>query len=148
MKNKQDPRHTSRILVLQKLFENSFKLLNLKDRNNKSFSSDKLCEINNIKHYNKKLFENLFKSVEENKKITDQIISELAPERPIDEISQIDLQILRIAITEGFIEQITPYKVAIDEAIELAKEFGGLTSSRFVNGVLGNLLNKKEEFNL
>lgn len=52
---------------------------------------------------------------------------------------KVDLQILRIAIFEGFIGKLTPPKVAIDEAIELAKEFGGQASDKFVNGVLGAL---------
>ena len=52
----------------------------------------------------------------------------------------------RIAIFEGFISDITPEKVAINEAIDLAKEFGGGPSGKFINGVLGSLLNKKGEF--
>jgi N utilization substance protein B len=55
----------------------------------------------------------------------------------------VDLQILRMAIYEGFISKITPPKVAIDEAIEIAKEFGGETSSKFVNGVLGAIYETK-----
>ena len=59
----------------------------------------------------------------------------------------VDLQILRIAILEGFIKKITPPKVAIDEAIEIAKDFGGESSGKFVNGVLGAIYEqmKKDE---
>jgi len=59
----------------------------------------------------------------------------------------VDLQILRIAIYEGFIGKITPPKVSIDEAIEIAKDFGGESSSKFVNGVLGAIyeLNKETD---
>jgi N utilization substance protein B len=49
----------------------------------------------------------------------------------------VDLQILRISIFEGFLAKITPPKVAIDEAIEVARGFGGEVSSKFINGVLG-----------
>ncbi|MBU1119658.1 transcription antitermination factor NusB, partial [Patescibacteria group bacterium] len=58
-----------------------------------------------------------------------------------------DLQIFRIAILEGFIGKITPPKVAIDEAIEIAKDFGGDSSGKFVNGVLGAIYEqaKKDE---
>ncbi len=52
------------------------------------------------------------------------------------------MQILKVAVFEGFIGNITPPKVAIDEAIEIAKEFGDSTSSVFVSGVLGSLIKK------
>jgi transcription antitermination protein NusB len=61
----------------------------------------------------------------------------------MNQIKKIDIEILRIAIFEGFIAKITPPKVAIDEAIELAKDFGGDPSSKFVNGVLGGLYEKR-----
>lgn len=57
----------------------------------------------------------------------------------------VDLQILRMSIYEGFLEKITPPKVAIDEAIELAKEFGDESSSKFVNGVLGAIYDIHKE---
>lgn len=159
MKIQQDPRHAARILALQKLFEDEFKSTNLdktcparpepvEEKKALKFTSSNLCEINNITRFDKKLFKQIIALVKATKNKTDKIITKLAPERPINEVSQIDLQILRIAIAEGFIEKITPFKVAIDEAIELAKEFGGTASSKFVNGVLGNLLTKKKQFNL
>ncbi|HCC67750.1 TPA: transcription antitermination factor NusB, partial [Patescibacteria group bacterium] len=57
----------------------------------------------------------------------------------------VDIQILRIAIFEGFIGKITPPKVAIDEAIELAKEFGEEVNGKFVNGVLGAIYEENKE---
>ena len=57
----------------------------------------------------------------------------------------VDLQILRMAILEGFIDKITPPKVAIDEAIEIAKDFGGETSGKFVNGVLGAIYEEEKK---
>jgi N utilization substance protein B len=60
---------------------------------------------------------------------------------------KVDLEILRVAIYEGFLTDITPPKVAIDEAIELAKELGGESSDKFINGVLGAIYEqvKKED---
>lgn len=143
MKNFSDPRHIARILALQKLFEYHFKIKNLNDKKSDYFKDIDLCEINEVKKFDKKLTEKIVQTVKKHIVELDKIIAEYAPERPIEDISQIDLQILRIAITEGFIEKMTPAKVAIDEAIELAKEFGGDSSSKFVNGVLGNLLKKE-----
>ena len=70
----------------------------------------------------------------------------LAPEWPLNNIAKIDLEILRIAILEGFILKITPEKVAINEAIELAKEFSNDQTRKFVSGVLGNLFTNKEKY--
>jgi N utilization substance protein B len=70
----------------------------------------------------------------------DAIIQRIAPEWPIDQMAPIDRNILRIAAFEILVSQDTPPKVAINEAVELAKLFGSDSSSRFVNGVLGTLL--------
>lgn len=67
----------------------------------------------------------------------DEIIGRSAPEWEIDKINQIDLAILRQAVHELFFEEETPGKVVIDEAVELAKEFGNENSPSFVNGALG-----------
>jgi len=147
MKTAKDPRHSARIIALQKLFETEFKLKNFNNLKINTLSSNYLSNINNIKLFDKNLYNNLLDAVNKNMTKIDKIIVQLAPERPINDISQVDLQILRMAIAEGFIESITPSKVAIDEAIELAKEFGGLASSKFVNGVLGNLLKNRSKFN-
>ena len=65
-----------------------------------------------------------------------------APEWPIDQMAIVDRNVLRIALFEFMIDQGTPPKVAINEAVELAKMFGSDSSQRFVNGVLGTLLGK------
>lgn len=70
----------------------------------------------------------------------DAIIQRIAPEWPIDQMAPIDRNILRIAAYEILASRDTPPKVAINEAVELAKLFGSDSSSRFVNGVLGTLL--------
>lgn len=73
----------------------------------------------------------------------DQVIAQHAPERPLKEINQVDLAIMRLIIFESQSEA-TPKKVLVDEAVELAKEFGSETSPKFVNGVLGKILFKIE----
>lgn len=75
----------------------------------------------------------------------DKIVSEHAPEWPLDQVAVIDRNILRIALWEFAVAQITPVKVAINEAIELAKIYGSDSSSRFVNGVLGSLVDHQTE---
>lgn len=140
MKKHTDPRHSSRILALQILFQENFETSKSKED---KINLEYLCEMNNIKQFDEELVGKIVKTVKENLIIIDGIIKKFAPERPLDEISKIDLLILRIAIAEGFAGKFTPRKVAIDEAIELAKEFGGESSSKFVNGVLGTLLKQK-----
>lgn len=70
----------------------------------------------------------------------DSVVGELAPEWPISQIAAVDRNVLRIAIYELLFEPDIPPKVAINEAVELAKMFGGESSPRFVNGVLGSLV--------
>lgn len=74
------------------------------------------------------------------KKVIDQKIKNAASEFPVEKINKVDLAILRLAIYELIIEKREPKKVIIDEAVELAKEFGGDTSPSFVNGALGNIV--------
>lgn len=74
----------------------------------------------------------------------DKLIAKSAPDRPINQINKIDLAILRLAVFELIIEEGTPPKVVIDEAVELAKEFGSDSSSAFVNGALGKMVQIKK----
>jgi len=67
----------------------------------------------------------------------DEIITKYAPDWPIEQITNIDRNILRIGVYELKFSDVIPSRVAINEAIELAKTFGGESSGRFVNGVLG-----------
>lgn len=69
----------------------------------------------------------------------DQQLSLYAPERPLTDINKVDLAILRLIVFEGRTQD-TPKKVLVDEAIELAKEFGTDSSPKFINGVLGKIL--------
>ena len=77
------------------------------------------------------------------KEAIDAKIAVAAPAWPIDKLNKIDLAILRLAVYE-LDNSDTPPKVIIDEAVELAKEFGGESSSSFVNGVLGTIYKEKE----
>ena len=75
----------------------------------------------------------------------DMLISRYAPEWPLDQMAVIDRNILRIAIFEFLIDGSTPVKVAINEAVELAKTYGSDSAPRFINGVLGTLADKTTE---
>jgi len=134
MKRATDPRHLARVLALQELFSKDF---NKDSVNTDIIPLDELMELDEITEYNTELYEKIKEGVIDNSEEIDSTITKYAPAWPLDQIKLVDLQILRIAIYEGFIGKITPPKVALDEAIEVAKEFGGETSSKFVNGVLG-----------
>lgn len=75
----------------------------------------------------------------------DEIIATCAPEWPVEQLAVLDRNILRIALWEIAVSQETPLKVAINEAVELAKRFGSESAPRFVNGVLGTLAQKEQE---
>jgi len=75
----------------------------------------------------------------------DHLIARHAPEWPMDQVAVIDRNILRIALWEFAVEKCTPVKVAINEAVELAKIFGSDSTPRFVNGVLGSLADHQAE---
>jgi len=129
-------RHLSRSIVMQSLFECDFnncdssQLDEILERNTKEFAPG-------VKDLS--FLRTLLEGVVGKTKKLDGIISKAAPDWPIDKISVIDRNILRIGLYEllfGDRKEVPP-KVAINEAIELAKTFGGETSGKFVNGVLG-----------
>ena len=134
MKRATDPRHLARILALQELFTQDFNSGNLLTE---KISIEELAELDEIEEYNNDLYEKITTGISDKKAEIDDMIVKHAPQWPISQMKLVDLQILRVAIFEGFLAGLTPPKVAIDEAIEVAKEFGGDSSSKFVNGVLG-----------
>ena len=75
----------------------------------------------------------------------DNFIAQHAPEWPVDQVAVVDRNILRIALWEFAVQGETPIKVAINEAIELAKMYGSDSTPRFVNGVLGSLATRQNE---
>jgi transcription antitermination protein NusB len=79
------------------------------------------------------------------KSVMDEMISKHAPEWPFDQVAIIDRNILRMALWELTFESGTPLKVVINEAIELGKMYGSDSSPRFINGVLGSLVNNLNE---
>lgn len=129
-------RHLGRIISLQSLYEYEFRIK----------AGDATADINtivakNIQPYSKALGDTEFvyelsKGVVENTKKLDEELRPLAPEWPIDTIAAIDRNVLRIGLYELEARNVPP-KVAINEAVELAKAFGSDNSSRFINGVLG-----------
>jgi N utilization substance protein B len=90
--------------------------------------------------------DNLVWGVMDNVSKIDSIIAPAAPEWPIDQIALVDLIILRMGIFELLFTNEVPPKVAINEAVELAKAFGGEHSSRFVNGVLGTIFRASDKY--
>ena len=115
MKTSKDPRHLERIKVMQELFAYNF-------------------------HAPSQIQFKLTQDVIDNLKIVDSTIAKAAPSWPLDKINKIDLAILRLAVFELLIEKKAPPKVVVDEAVELAKEFGADSSASFVNGALGNII--------
>lgn len=133
-------RHLARSIALQTLFEWDFKgrpsrkeLFKITERNLELFGGPELKY--------PELTRQIVKGVEENLQSLDEIISKSAPDWPVDKIAPVDRNILRIGIFELLFSnpQEVPPKVAINEAVELAKGFGGDNSKRFVNGVLGTV---------
>jgi len=87
--------------------------------------------------------EELVKGVFQNKSELDALIKKFAPAFPIEQMSIIDRNVLRLAIFEILFSDKIPFKVAINEAIELAKEFGSDSSPRLINGVLGSMTTER-----
>lgn len=137
-------RHLGRIVALQTLYEQDFRM-GCKDD---SFELDSVLA-RNISRYDetiddKAFIEELVKGVDKRTAELDDVIRPLAPEWPIEQIARIDRIVLRIGTYELMFEADVPPKVVINEAVELAKAFGGENSSKFVNGVLGSVLRELE----
>ena len=113
MKNPLDPRHMKRQKLVEELFKYQF--------------------------HAQEVTEEARKIIDQEMKL-DELIAKAAPEFPIDKINRVDLAILRLAVYELIFTKDAPQKVILDEAIELAKEYGGETSPAFVNGALGNIV--------
>ncbi len=113
MKTPLDPRHKRRQHLIEELFALAF---------SNQRASDKAKQIVSQKEY------------------IDETIHKAATEFPIDKINKVDLAILRLAVYELLIEKTEPPKVIIDEAIELAKEYGSTSSPGFINGALGKII--------
>ena len=139
-------RHIARSIVLQSLYE-------------LDFNKEKNLDIDKVVERNKQEFgvgidegdfiNNLTRGVLKHQAQIDDIITKSAPEWPLNQITIVDRNVLRVGIFEllfGDKQQVPP-KVAINEAIELAKGYGGESSGRFVNGVLGTIYREMEKTN-
>ncbi|HOA18343.1 MAG TPA: transcription antitermination factor NusB [bacterium] len=138
MKNTTDPRHTSRRIALASIFCWLFNEINTEE----SMVLSKEVLETESDEFDHDLVNFLVEGVKTHNQEIDKIIEECAPEWPIDKISKVDLVVLRLAIFEVLFGKKIPVKVAIDEAVELAKDFGNETSHKFINGVLGTVVEK------
>lgn len=120
MKTKDDPRHRQRVKIMQALFQNSF---------NKTASTE---------------VDDIVKEIHSKQARIDKLISKNATAWPIEQIGQVDLATLRLSIWELLYKKDKePYKAIVDEAVEIAKEYGTDASATFVNGVLGTVIKSK-----
>jgi N utilization substance protein B len=114
-----DKRHLERIKIVQNLFASSFPDL----ENNLPYADNMFTPA---------ILSNISK--------IDELISKSAPKFPLERIAKTDLAVLRLAVYEMVIAPVEPKKVIINEAVELAKEFGGDKSYAFINAVLGDIV--------
>ena len=135
MKSEGDPRHRARRIALGTLFEWSF----LSQERSLLFDHVKSV-LSETEVFDESLAHSIVDGVTGKIETIDQIISAAAPQWPLDQINKVDLTCLRISVYELYFSKSIPPKVAIDESIELAKEFGGVMSGKFVNGVLGTIV--------
>lgn len=132
-------RRRARFIVFQSLFEldfQSFKIKKLEPVNIFEENTEAMEDKDQVE-----FVKNLFFGVLEKKDIIDSMIEKAAPEWPISQINMVDRNVLRLGIYELIFSDpnAVPPKVAINEAIEIAKSFGSDSSGRFINGVLGTV---------
>lgn len=136
-------RHLGRIIALQTLYEHEMRI----DSGDRDFDVTAVLA-RNIERYKDSLediafIQQLVAGVLAQAEALDAKLQPVAPEWPIDQIARMDRLVLRIGLYELENEADVPPKVVINEAVELAKAFGGDNSSKFVNGVLGTLLRQR-----
>lgn len=137
-------RHLGRIIALQTLYEQEFRL----DCQDVGFNLDEVLQ-RNIARYedmveDREFIALLVHGVDSKRDKLNAILQPVAPDWPIDQIARMDRVILHIGAYELLYGSDVPPKVVINEAVELSKGFGGENSSKFVNGVLGTVLRHKE----
>ena len=135
-------RHLGRIVALQTLYELDFRV-EVKEKNLDKDAilrrnMERYSEVVDDKDFIAEIVEGVFEKQTE----LDSIIQPVAPDWPLSQIARVDRSILRIGVYELTFGKSVPAKVAINEAVELAKSFGADNSSKFVNGVLGTVLKK------
>lgn len=138
-------RHLGRIIALQTLYEQDFR----RECKDDSFDLEAVTK-RNIERYHdtvedRTFIEKLVKGVDAEQIKLVKLLQPVAPDWPIDQIARMDRIVLYIGTYELIHEHDVPPKVVINEAVELAKAFGGDNSSKFVNGVLGTLYRENED---
>ncbi|PID98741.1 transcription antitermination factor NusB [Candidatus Saccharibacteria bacterium] len=138
-------RHLGRIVALQTLYELDFR----REAGDDTFDLGLVLK-RNVARYESTVddvyfIEELVKGVAKHEKALDDELRPLAPEWPLEQIARMDRVVLRMGLYELHYEPDVPPKVVINEAVELAKAFGGDNSSKFINGVLGTALKNKED---
>ncbi len=136
-------RHLGRIIALQTLYEQDFR----RDCGDKSLNLTEVLQ-RNIKRYHETIddldfIRKLVDGVNKKQDELDGLLQPIAPEWPLSQIARMDRIVLRMGAYELLHNRDTPPKVVINEAVELAKAFGGDNSSKFINGVLGTLLRQQ-----
>jgi N utilization substance protein B len=134
-------RHLARTLAMQTLYEWDFQ----PDKSIQDLIAANL-KASNHDDDDPTFIHQLVEGVITSKESIDSLIKEYAPEWPLDQISVIDKSILRLAIYELLHTKEVPGKVIINEAVELAKTFGGDNTSRFINGVLGTIYRQSDRY--
>jgi len=137
-------RHLSRSIAMQSLYEWDF---NGKQPDKLEKIVERILEEFGPGLEDKEFVWQIINGVVSHLKDIDKIIEEAAPEWPLDQITVVDRNVLRIGLYELLYEdkKEVPPKVAINEAIELAKSFSGESSGKFINGVLGTVYNELEK---
>ncbi len=128
-------RHQARTLALQVLYESDIAGHEVSDVLQRYLEDQ--SEPQPVRRY----VERLITGIQTDQQKIDQQIGDAAPTFPVDQLPAVDRNILRIAIYELTRESDVPMKAAINEAVEIAKQFGGENSGKFVNGVLGTIAN-------
>lgn len=136
--SKADPRTNARLLAVQYLFSEYFS--NKQSLTVNFFEPNTILSIIDEDKFDHRLYETLVDGVDQNDSQIIDIIKSYAKSWPIDQISTVDLCILKIGVYEAFIQKITPPKVVINECVEIAKIVSSDSAAKFVNGVLGKIL--------
>ena len=133
-------RHLARTIAMQTLFEWDYKGKNKNTIDEIiNYNFDAFAPIYNDHSFTEQLVQGVIKNIAK----IDAQIKEFAPDWPLEQITTVDRNILRIGIYELIFNPNIPSKVAINEAIEIAKAYGGESSGKFVNGVLGSIYKKE-----
>jgi N utilization substance protein B len=133
-------RHFARIVIMQSVFEWQARGGNLAEVALRNAAFHEFPE-NNLEFIKK-----IAAGIEENLDKIEEIIKTAAPEWPLSQIAQVDQAILKVAIYELLFDGEVPPKAAINEAVEIAKQYGGESSYKFINGVLGSVFRSSAKY--